>query len=135
MGCDIHPVVFVAKSPGRTWREVAGIPNRDRFYAFFGALAGVRVDCAEPIAPGRGRPMWLAAEEYDELTCAGLLSGQHSLSWAALSEIDSGANDARLSTEVREQFAKWAQFMRECQKQHEWEPGCAEPVVVFDFDS
>lgn len=82
MGCDIHPILLVNYYG---W-EPRAVPDGNRCYAFFAALAGVRGSNSShpPIFQPRGKP---EIDIYHPDTMAELVDGDHSDSWFTLTEM------------------------------------------------
>lgn len=86
MGCDIHPKaeVFINGKWMRCEDDGACVP-RDRDYATFGVLAGIRREDMPRIADPRGFPTDMAWEVSDRP--GGAEFGDHSFSWVTLREM------------------------------------------------
>lgn len=102
MGCDIHPFFEVKTSRGwefgGKWERKDGLveaplipaySRRDRCYAAFGVLAGVRSDNKLPlISPPRGLPNDLSLTLVTASAVDDIWFGDHSHSWVTLEEVE-----------------------------------------------
>lgn len=150
MGCDVHPVIQVRdkewdedKSPRYAWRNVA-IPDRDRCYAFFGALAGVRVTPPRgPVSEPKGFPKNADAQNHgyaDIYSIGAFVSREHSASWLSLREMQTYDSEW-LKTFYREpggdypwvMYQRWVKTMAFYAELYGLTSD--EVRVVFDFDS
>ena len=157
MGCDIHPLLFVKNHLlSDDWRFKA-VPPRDRHYAFFGALAGVRYADVPAASPPRGFPEWFMKPDYavfrdgreiDSWWLAPHVSMEHTPSWLSLADMK--AHRAVLAewqppsaleftpediTELLNSWDEWITLMEFYQKAAWQKPGDDDVVIVFDFDS
>jgi hypothetical protein len=84
MGCDIHGFVEY-KYPTGDWESIAEV-YIERHYALFGAMAGVRNEDIEQVAPRRGYPKdcdIFTNYEYQEWN-----GDAHSASWLTTEEME-----------------------------------------------
>lgn len=143
MGTDIHGVVQ-QRFPDEPWETVSQI-IRERNYALFSALAGVRClngDLA-PVQESRGLPADFACvpgdpewhKWYEGSDEHGSWMGDHSHGWATPDEIEAwphwdavGPYGGTWHSDVGDGFWAWLKYVRA-----RW--GDGEIRIVFGFDS
>jgi hypothetical protein len=153
MGCDIHPCIQV-RSP---YWENRLVPNRDRYYLFFGTLAGVRnhdLDAITDFPRGYPPESEKPKDEYDvPFDLEGWCTGEHSASYFTLAEakayvktyldkltprdLQSASIDAETFAYLYARWQDWIADMEYCKKYIDRPADRTDDNVrvVFNFDS
>jgi len=132
MGCDIHPKaeVFIGGKWMRCEDDYACVP-RDRNYATFGILAGVRDEDVPAIAAPRGLPAD-TAWEHGEDRPGGMWFGDHSHSWVTLREM----RDAWDALSLEQRSGAWLlKKLIEHLEEYAYTVPAEHIRLVFGFDS
>jgi len=144
MGCDMHSIIQVKKYS--YWYNRI-ITNEDRFYLFYGSLAGLRNHDITPIFPPRGIP-----KDFNDNN---FLSREHSASWFTLAEakryvfnyLDNLPPKECLAMNIGGDFFgslcnRWNSLIEDMEYCKKWadlnttDPNIDNDIrIVFDFDS
>ena len=131
MGCDVHPIIQYKEFEAPEYWKTAGVPDDNRNYALFGALAGVRNHDVTPLCQPRGLPPDLSEDDIKKLYDGYLLSGGHTPTWFTLAEAE--AYNTKDLDYGLEQWNRWLEYGRFIAKHFDKMP--EQVRFVMDFDS